>query len=259
MYNGYYDNKNPLFFDTQDVQNSVLDINQEDLFSNDKLELVYSALSLQGDIESIKQIAEKNVDVKTFDYDGIKYKKADCRELVRELEIKLTELNEHIKLNDKQIFQFFQAIEIKTKSNPMLPNLYENFFKLDKAFDSKYDLYVKLTNELQFVNYTTPIEQIRANFRNVLRLEVDLKQEIKHLLENTAYQELITEEMKTNFELYLPEHLQYFGNEMYFDKNLETLFAALENYAFLLSRNYFLTKKNLLTYKFDLLKDNNIS
>ena len=65
--------------------------------------------------------------------------------------------------------------------------------------------------------------------------------------------------MKTNFELYLPEHLQYFGNEMYFDKNLETLFAALENYAFLLSRNYFLTKKNLLTYKFDLLKDNNIS
>lgn len=254
LYKGYYDNKNPMYFDVNLIAKNSNVIELQDLFSEEKIDLVYSSLALHSDIESIKQIAGKDVDVRTFDYDGIKYKKNDCKKLAEKLELQLIDLNEQIKLNDIAIFQFFESIEKKIKPEPTLLNKYAAFFEFDKKFDAKYDVYTKLSEALQFVNYTTPMDQIRANFRAILAVELALKEEIKLLIDHESYQELITTEMKENFEKYLSENLQYFGNEIYFDKNLEILFGAVENYAFLLSRSYFLMKKDLLQYQIELLE-----
>lgn len=254
VYNGYYDNKNPLSFEIQNMEKNSEDTELEELFSENNLEIVYSALSLQSDMESIKQISDKTLDVKTFDYDGIKYKKKDCKDLIQKLELELTHLNERIKLNDIKVFQYFRNLEYKTKNNLLLESLYEQFFNFDKEFDSNYDIYVKLSNEFQFVNFTTPFEQIKANFKTIEPLEENLKKEIKALLENPDYQAELTKEIKENFELYLTKKWQYFGNEKYFDDNLEIIFTAMNNYAFLLSRGYFLIKKKLLNYQLELLK-----
>ncbi|MFN6945433.1 MAG: M48 family metalloprotease [Cytophagaceae bacterium] len=254
VYNGYYDNKNPLIFNTQSVEQYSDDIELEELFSENKVELVYTALSLQSDIEAIKQISDKTLGVKTFDYDGIKYGKKDCKDLLQKLELDLKNLNEQIKLNDKRIFRFFSAIESDTKNNSVLENLYNQFFDYDKEFDSKYDIYVKLSNGLQFVNITTPFEQIRENFICIEPLEEKLKKDIRELLENPDYQTELTKEIKENFELYLTKKWQYFENEKYFDNNLETIFTAINNYAFILSRGYFLIKQKLLNYQVELMK-----
>lgn len=117
------------------------------------------------------------------------------------------------------------------------------FFDYNKIFDTKYELYTKLSDELQFINYTTPFEQIRANFSKLKPLEKKLKSEIRELLKDNLYQTEFTEEIIENFELYLSKDWKYFGNEKYFNDNLEILFTALNNYVFLLSRGYFLLKK----------------
>jgi len=254
VYNGYYDNKNPLFFDIDKIEQSTKNIELEDLFSESKIDDVYTAISLQSDIESIKQISNNIYDVNTFDYDGIKYSKKDCKDLITKLEKELELLNEEIKTTDIEIFKFFRSIEQKANLNPSLEQLYNHFFNYDKEFDAKYDVYIQLSNELQFVNYTTPFEQIRANFIKVEALEERLKKGIFEILESQDYLTEITKEIKENFELYLTKKWQYFGNEKYFDKNLEMLFSAMNNYAFLLSRGYFLTKQKLLKYQEELIK-----
>jgi Zn-dependent protease with chaperone function len=254
VYNGYYDNKNPLYFDIDKIEQSTKNIELEDLFSENKIEEVYTAISLQNDIESIKQISNNTYDVKTFDYDGIKYSKKDCKSLISKLEKELELLTEKIKTNDIEIFKYFRSIEQKVNLNPSLEKLYNHFFNYDKEFDVKYDVYIQLSNELQFVNYTTPIEQIRANFIKVEALEERLKMGISEILESQDYLTELTKEIKENFELYLTKKWQYFGNEKYFDKNLEMLFSAMNNYAFLLSRGYFLTKQKLLKYQEELIK-----
>jgi hypothetical protein len=170
------------------------------------------------------------------------------------LEKELELLNEKIKSNDIEIFKYFRTLEQKANLNPSLEQLYNHFFNYDKEFDAKYDIYIQLSNELQFVNYTTPFEQIRANFINVEALEESLKKGISEILESQNYLTEITKEIKENFELYLTKKWQYFGNEKYFDKNLEMLFSAMNNYAFLLSRGYFLTKQKLLKYQEELIK-----
>jgi Zn-dependent protease with chaperone function len=254
IYNGYYDNKNPLFFNLYNIDESTKNLELDTLFSESKVDEVYTAISLQSDIESIKQISDKTFDVKTFDYDGIKYLKKDCNSLISKLEKELELLNEKIKSNDIEIFKYFRTLEQKANLNPSLEQLYNHFFNYDKEFDAKYDIYIQLSNELQFVNYTTPFEQIRANFINVEALEESLKKGISEILESQNYLTEITKEIKENFELYLTKKWQYFGNEKYFDKNLEMLFSAMNNYAFLLSRGYFLTKQKLLKYQEELIK-----
>ncbi len=255
VYNSYYDNKNPLFFDIQHIGQNTNNFELEDLFSESKVDEVYTAISLQSDIESIRQIADITSDVKTFDYDGVKYSKKECNGLIFKLEKELKLLNEKILANDIEIFKYFRTQEQKNNLNSSLENLYNDFFNYDKGFDTKYDVYVQLSNELHFVNYTTPFEQIRANFMKIETLEERLKNGITAILENQDFKAEITKEIKENFELYLTKKWQYFGNEKYFDNNLEMLFTAMNNYAFLLSRGYFLWKQKLLNYQDELIKN----
>ncbi len=254
MYKGYYDNKNPLMFDLQSVQDNseVIDINE--LFSDNALDNVYTAISLQSDIETINQISTKVLDVKTFDYDGVKYKKKDCNDLIQRLEAELKTINEEIKHNDVKIYQFFLGCEHKVQDKPLLTSLYSKYFDYDKYFDDNYELYLKLSNKLQFINITTLFEEINENFKSIKPIEKQLKEEIRLMLENPDFQPELTPEIKANFELYLSKEWNYFGVQRYIDKNLEILFTALDNYAFLLSRTYFLMKKKILVYQTELYK-----
>jgi Zn-dependent protease with chaperone function len=254
VYNSYYDNKNPLFFEIDKIEQSKKYIGLEELFSEIKVDEVYTAISLQSDIESIKQISDKTFEIKTFDYDGIKYSKRDCKDLISKLEKKLEILNQKIRTNDIEIFKYFRSLEQKANLNPSLEQLYNFFFNYDKEFDAKYDVYIQLSNELHFVNHATLFDQIRANFIRVEALEERLKKGINEILESPDYQSEITKEIRENFELYLTKKWIYFGKEKYFDNNLEMLFSAMNNYAFLLSRGYFLTKQKLLKYQEDLVK-----
>ncbi|MDN5212921.1 M48 family metalloprotease [Fulvivirgaceae bacterium BMA12] len=249
IYNGYYDDKNPLHFEPHKTDANARNVAFEELYSNQKVNLVYTQIALLNDIETLKHIADKTIPVKTFDYDGKKYKRKASRELISKLNLELDQLNEQIQKNDIEIFNFFKTREQLLPETSRLESLYKQFFDFDKEFDGKYQIYTKMSNDLQFVNFTTPFDQIRANFRNLESLESELKKEIKALLADTQNKTEITKDIADNFKLYLSKPLRYFGNEIYFDENLGVLFTALANYAFLLSRAYFLRKKELLDYQ----------
>ncbi len=250
IYNGYYDNKNPIRFDVDSINSTLQQtVKIETLFSDDKVDLVYTAIALKNDIDSLKQISEKVIPIKTFDYDGKKHTRKECNNLLSKLKLELNQTNEQIKANDIAIFNFFLNLEEVKGKDSKLVAMYSKFFEFDKIFDVKEDVYIKLSNELQFINYTTPFEQIRANFSKIKPLETKLKTEIGELLDNDLYQTEITKEVKENFELYLSKDWRYFGNEKYFDDNLGILLTALNNYAYVISRGYFLIKKEILSYQ----------
>ena len=73
------------------------------------------------------------------------------------------------------------------------------------------------------------------------------------MLSNNKYENEITQEIRENFELYLSKKWVYFGVTIYYDENLNILYSALSNYALLLSKIYFSHKKDLLSYKEELI------
>jgi|GEM_PF-5470340 len=72
-------------------------------------------------------------------------------------------------------------------------------------------------------------------------------------MDDGNYRSQFTDEIKSNFNLYLSKDWKYFGTEIYFDKNLEMLFAAMNNYAFMVSKGHLLLKRKLLNHQADLL------
>lgn len=253
LYNRYYDNKNPLPFD---VNRNVLQEQKADLqelYADEKVDWVYSAIALQNDMETIINISNNTLAVKTFDYDGIRYKKKDAKQLIESLKVELENITEQIRKNDIDIYDYFLKLESEQNRPKKLERLYSDFFDYDKAFDSKYDIYIKLLNGLQFVNVTTPVDQITINFQRIKPIEETLKEEIKALVADAIFANEMTPEVKDDLEQYTSKTWQYFGRARYFDSNLNVLYAAMHIYPFLLHRKFFLLKKALLTYQKELL------
>jgi hypothetical protein len=119
----------------------------------------------------------------------------------------LERLNELIKINDLEIYKYFRRIEQQQNKSNELEQLYIEFFEFDKIFDSKYEIYTKLLNDLQFTSVTTPFEQIRANFKRIKPTEELLKIEINQLLGDAIFHSEITMEIKENIKSIYQQHL----------------------------------------------------
>lgn len=254
IYNGYYDIKNPSKFEINTSKLEQSNIDLSNLFSDKIVDLIYVSIALQNDTETLKQIANKVYKVKTFDYEGKKYRQKESRKLLTRLNLELKEVNNKITDNDIKIYKFFKARENLLNKKPLLEKLYQEFFNFDREYDNNFDTYLTLSNQLEFLNYNTPFDKIRTNFLNIEPLEAKLKRAIKDMLVDQKYNTEITEESRKNFELYISKKWTYFGNEKYFEKNLELLFTVMNNFYDILSKGYFILKKKLLDYQTELVK-----
>ncbi len=257
FYNGYYDDKSPIELDFEKINDQQVEESIEDLFSNQKVDLVYQTTALESDIETISLIKDKKIPIKSFDYDGKKYKRKHSSQLISNLTKELEVFNEQIKQNDVRIYTYFAK---KEKLGPeyirgKLQRLYEDFFNFNKVYEEKVEIYNSLSNELHFIHLKTDYDTIRSNFKKIKTLEFKFKKELQSLLENEKYKDEITVQIRENIDKYLAEELQYFGKTMYFDNNLTILFTALYDYLHLLGRGYFITKKELLLYQENVFKE----
>ncbi len=248
-FNGYYDRKNPTAFETSEMMDLSGAQQFNDLFSSTKVEWVNESLALEQDIETFEQISNGLIKVKTFDFDGKKYNKKDSKTLVPKLKQELDTIYLRIKENDLQIFQYFVKQEREKELSPQLQRMYDKLFAYEREIDEKSKLYREISMALDFINVTTPFEQIRGNFAKVAGLERKLKVEIRMMLEDKKYEQVITPDIRENLDLYLSRDWTYFGYDKYNEQSLEVLFLAINNYVFLLSQGYFILKKRLLVYQ----------
>lgn len=253
VYNGYYDNKNPNYFDLDDTMNWDENQNEDTLFNKEKIDMIYDFIALENDKNTLQNIENKNISIKTFDYDGQKYKVKETSLLLPKIENEIETLKVKITKNDMGIYSFFYELAKKKEKETQLKSKYNAFFKCDKDYDQKSELYVNLLNETNFVSAVTPIEQIKSNLKKLSKLELELKKEIKNILENELYKPEMTELIKESFDNYLKENWVYFSNDRYIEHELEILFKSISNFGHIISRGYFLIKKDLLNYQSELL------
>jgi len=254
IYNGYYDDKNLIYFDLKEQQTSDRAASFDELFSNQKVELVYTAISLQNDMEILMNISNNRIKIKTFDYDGVRMRKKDAKNLVEQLNLELQSVNKQIEKNDIQIFNFFENLENQKGTRGYLGKLYAESFEYDKELGANLEIYLNLKNDLHFVSIETPSEQIMANFEKIKPREQILKKEMEKLLKDELLTVDMNPEMRENLEKYVSKLWEYFGVTIYLDDNLNVLSSALGNYGFLITKKLFLLKKRILVYQEELMK-----
>lgn len=250
IFNGYYDAKNPIEFEIDQEYSNSIKGSFEELFSDEKIDWIYTSIALQNDIESLKNISNRIIKIKTFDYDGIRYNFKQAPKLIDTLNLELNTLQNKIAENDKHIFSLYFNIEKNQNISSKLKNLYHELFNFDKSFESKTNLYFNIMNDLQFISIETPYDQIIANFKNIYNIENQIKQEINLLLSDNLIKEDIQKDIMENLKYYTSNELTYFNGRNYIEAGLNSLYSALHNYIFVLNRKYFLMKKELLDYQY---------
>jgi len=246
IFNNYYDNKNPNQLNVSLSEPSAVELTFDELFGKDKIESAYTLIALQNDRSTIEAISKKEFIIKTFDYDGTKYKADNAQKLIPKLESQIKALEEEINQNDINIYHYFLNLSKDQYKEYEFRNAYSAFVNYDKSYEKKFKLYTELSNAFAFISITTPFDQIKKNFKNHLSLESQLKEEVKQILSNPLLETDINEQARKDLEHYLNNELIYFSNNEYRNDNLQILFFAINSYQYYIARNYFLLKKMLL-------------
>lgn len=253
IYNGYYDNYNTKCFDIDTVENPMTIPVFELLFDKERIDMVYDYIALQSDIAVLKNIANKELQIKSFDYDGHKFKSEEAIELIPKIENDSSNLALSITKNDLAIFNYFLALAKKCNQENELISKYKSFFVYDQQYDSNMKLHSDLLALSHFMSVVTPIEQIKSNLPAVYSLEIEIKKKIKEMLKDELYASILTPAIVTNFEMYLKKSWLYFAEDSYISSELEIYYSGINDYCFVLSRGYFLLKKDLLDFQNQLL------
>lgn len=251
VFNGYYDNKQPVSFEDKDneINDLASDIRYQDLFDDKKVDLVYTSFALENDKNTLLQIEKKEIVVKRFDYDGEQFLASESGEIVNKLEQELTQIKEEIFINDKKIFSFFLDAAKRKDKTEEFTKLYARFTNIDKDFDNKFDTYIKMINNTAFLYETTPFTIIEKNLVTLKVIEKEFKIQIQDVLGNDNYSDALSPEMQDNFSKYAAEDLVYFIGQEYHESKLEILFKAIHDYNDVLSKSFFKAKKEFLDFK----------
>lgn len=256
IYNHYYDNKNPSFIDLENVKfDSDRPKNElKDLFGNAKIDSVYSAISLENDINVLKQILSGDYKVKFFNYDGHRILSKNCGDLIDKLEVDLKEIKQKNQENDLQIYSYFFELAKSQNKKEEFKKHYNNFYELDKDFDEKFGNYINIVNVSEFIYRTCTFDEIKRNMVLLKKEEIKFREQIRNMLEGNVYRKTITIEMREAFNKYLSEEWVYFNVNQYIESELGLFFQSIADYESVLSKTFFQAKKELLDYQVQLLQ-----
>ena len=246
IFNNYYDNKSPDRFDLETSIPSDENLSFEALFGKDKVEIAYNLIALENDKSTIEAISKKELKIKTFDYDGAKYKNSEAKNLIPKLENEIRSLKEEVTENDINIYHYFLKKAKEKNEEFEFRTYYSEFVNYEASYEEQFKLYLDLNDAYAFVSVTTPFEQIKKNFKKHVSLETKLKDQLKIILENPLLEADISEQARKDLQYYVDNQLIYFNNNEYFNDHLQHLFFAINSYQYYIARNYFLLKKRLV-------------
>ncbi|MCZ4242620.1 M48 family metallopeptidase [Pedobacter punctiformis] len=252
VFNAYFDYRNPITEFEDDVFEKPVqpfNINAEELFSDENLALIFESRSAITDLDTIDRIDAGAIKIKSFDYDGQKYTVADCKKLIDQLKKEVESNDKKLKDFDHRIFEYFRFKASEQQQTETFKAYYSKYISVAETFNIQQKVHQDLLDATSFMNATTPFEIIRQKMLIVKNEEVKFKEKLSELLESADYESLITPEIKERSTAYLNVNFKYFAGTLYFDEELKVLFAAMDDFAYLITEYHFKTKKALLGFE----------
>lgn len=256
-YNGYYDNKN--IFDKEIAISLLSEENTADyssLFNSEKTEMILQLISMKNDIANIENlINHPELHIKTFDYDGQKYKLKNAKELLIFLKRQEEILYESIQANDLAINRYFYQLAKKTDKEADFLQLYNQLVKYHTEWEQRLAACFAAQQYLSDIYYTTnSLHEVNYKLEQLKKIETDLKQDIKKMLIDSDFDLFISEKMRLSFNTYISRKLSYISDDTFVIANINLLQQVLNDYHIIFVKQYSNAKKDLLQFQSKLLE-----
>ncbi|MBL7724820.1 MAG: M48 family metalloprotease [Chitinophagaceae bacterium] len=221
-YNGFYDNRQVAILENEEAIDLQVPGFAE-LFSAENASLSKKINAANNDLETLKAIADKRIDTKTFDFDGMKFKQNEALTAAGKLEQEIKDMQASLALLDKKAILFFyqRAQQKGNGAYEELKNRYVEYFELRK----KADAFLKQVNEmleslqLIFSGQTISIEEINRMIGDLKgNHEPAFKRNLNAWIELNAF----TKEPETNKKIksFISSSYAYFSGSSFFDNEL---------------------------------------
>jgi Zn-dependent protease with chaperone function len=224
VYKGFYDDRYPavLEWDTETVTTTPSSVSHlNELFTEENAGLFSAIKKYSNDIETVKAIKEKRIDVSSFDFDGKKYKRKDCDEVIAVLEADVNAADEKMKLLDKQAFAFFYH---QSANGKIIKEKYLSFRSIHERTETYIELLKRInTMLLPFYNGTLSLDEI-LSIVNALKTKEE--PEFKEHLRAFIIDGIIADDLLKRSEEFLNAEYIYFKDKSFLDDELNT-FSAL--------------------------------
>lgn len=253
LYNNFYNHRTTVAPDPEKIAAPVaVAQDARAIFTDAASDMAYTALALERDIDTLRALAKGDHTIKTFDYDGRKYKLWEIAPLVGTLEENLNTLNAALIDVDHQSQVYFFSLAARQEKTGVLKNLYDTYISLYNKLDDLFKPHHELMEAMDFMQYERQLEVILQKLEAVRIIEAQLKLFIKDMLTDTTFHDALTNERREGLAYYEANDLVYIGENAYNDEALKTLFSAATFYQEVLIESHFLHKKRLLVYQAEL-------
>lgn len=255
VYKGYFNMRDPYtLFEEETFEHSITEqtASLEQLLTDEIIADMNSLSTALSDKNTLTDIANGYLDIKTFDYDGTKYHSESAASLIQNLELEITRLNELLEARDQQVFLLFlneakiQGILTEFKAH------YLNYKNGTVNMLAQRQAYMELLQSSYFIQAPTPYDQIEENLSVLRNLELPFKGQIKLLLEDDAYLGLMEDKVRERFNEYLLSNAEYFQYDHYNYPEINLLYDVMADYSVLVFNTHFKLKKSLLEFQADM-------
>lgn len=223
------------------------------LFNDQNCNLPAYAKGIEQDINTLSY-AQGNNEIKSFDYDGKKYKMNRAAEVIDQLKQECEKSLNQLKDLDQEIYTLCYHLA-DNNERIKLRQHYQELLAIQTVAQNDYDNYEQIVNEMSPVYQNLTSQQIEDTLDKVYSSEKKLKPRLKEILSDDKYNPYLTADKRAVLEKYSSEDLKYFVTR-YSQTNLEIFNNAMDAYVKTISTCHFEIKNSALTFQLNLFKTN---
>ncbi|KAF2516884.1 M48 family metalloprotease [Flavobacterium salilacus subsp. salilacus] len=246
-YNSFYDELplGNIDFDTLTIEEHI---KEENLFDTNTLSTVHDYIGLENDIAVLNQIAAGGTSVKTFDYDGNRYKAKETKALLEKLQIRLHDVKNTIAKKETKALGYYYRLAITQGKGSDYKEKYNAYHQMQKKAEEYNEIVNLMYTSTTFLNETLEFPVINVKMNSLYSTEKAFKDTLKEI-QNLYYYKEVNPEIQDAFTKYLSQEWTYFAGEMYNEAALGILFNSLNQTNVALGEMLFATKKDFLDFQ----------
>ncbi|WP_121356837.1 M48 family metallopeptidase [Flavisolibacter nicotianae] len=257
VFKNFYANRSLADFDPEAVSQQPYVLQAfDDLLTDEALLLPQKLAFLEQDLAVLQALSRKEIAVRSFDFDGRKYRRQEAATILAQLEGEREILQNQLEALDQRIFRHFYAIAPLAEAE-VLKSLYKNYFACRNQADESLSAFSALLELLGpvFRGETLAINAIREIIASLKKEhEPGFKQSLHEWIAAGAFDHDPT--VKSAAEKFIQSRYAYFSGEAFFDNELIELnrvvqggWACIHHYLFSLFKTITETQAGFLHAK----------
>jgi hypothetical protein len=218
------------------------------LFNDAAGQLQRSIAFNNKDIQVAMAIKQKKIDVKSFDFDGVKYDMEDGKMIAEQLKREVAEQRKRQIELDKQAFIYF--VRAAGPRREELIAAYREFQRVKRQHDEFTKAVWEVMKKIQpFYGGTIGIDAVERIVRELkAKEEVDLKNEYRRLLENVGFGDGA---LRVRMQQFIDGNYAYFVNRKYVMNEVEDMKQLASTVSRRLDEYRFRVYKKMLEVQLD--------